>query len=176
MAKKKLAFEVPTGETAVDTLVVGGSTALGFLGGRLVRNKVPQANGKVAKVLIALGALGVHASIEGNGHDANALRGVTLGLGINQIAALADDAGALVMAKRDEGIVQGASVTLNGALDYAAAMLTDNYIPAGGRSAGPVAEDVQVFLEDKGPNGGEDYFPDYALNNQHEAQPGLQLI
>ena len=164
MAKTKLAFQVPDGSQAVDTLVVGGSAAVGFLGGNLLRNKVPKTNSKAAKVIIAVLALGAHASIEGDGHDANALRGASLGIGLNQLTSLADEAGSLVMAKRDQGIIQGASATLNGGLDIAAAMLTENYIPAGGRQQMPIEEE-RILIEEHVPNGPYDASDMMALNN-----------
>lgn len=158
--KKKLSIEAPTGKTATDTLVNGGAVVVGFLGARMLRNKVPQVNSTMAKAGIALATLALHASIGGDGQDAEALKGIALGVGVNNLTSLAEEAGDKLLAKRDTDA--GTNRALNGALDWAAAALTDNYVPSGG----PIAEDeqVQILLQQMGQNGlGEER---YALNSQ----------
>lgn len=162
MAKKKLAIEAPSGDSAVETLVTGGSAVAGFLGGRLLRNKVPKANSKVAQSIIALVALTAHASVKGDGYDADAIRGVTLGLGVNQLAALGEGLGDRLLAQRE----QESSETMNGALDWAAAALTDKYVPASPTGAAGSIE-VEKLIAEMSQNGPQDY----ALNHQPAAAP-----
>jgi hypothetical protein len=126
---KKLSLAAPNMDSGKRTLVTGVSASAGFLGGRLVRNKVPQLQTIQAKAALLLVALGIHASIEGDGLEADAIRGVALGFGVNQAAQLADVVGEKLQEKRDDALVSGASETVNGLLDMGAALLTDEYVP-----------------------------------------------
>tara|TARA_R110002050_G_scaffold265465_2_gene406574 strand:+ start:14811 stop:15305 length:495 start_codon:yes stop_codon:yes gene_type:complete len=155
---KKLSLAAPNMDSGKRTLVTGVSASAGFLGGRLVRNKVPQLQTMPAKAALLLVSLGIHASIEGDGLDADAIRGLALGFGVNQAAQLADVVGDKLQEKRDDALVSGASETVNGLLDFGAALLSDNYVPKGS----PVTEflDVQEVV-----NGMQDYT---ALNYSQE--------
>lgn len=128
MAKKKVSFAAPTVDSAKSTLVMAGSAGAGFLGGRFLGNKVPQANSTLSRAALALLALGVHSSVKGSGDDAEAIRGVSLGFGVHQISKLADEAGQKLLVKRDNA---GGSEGMNGVLDAAAAALTEGYVPKG---------------------------------------------
>ena len=152
---KKVSIAAPSVDSAKQTLVRGVSATAGFLGGRFARNKVPQLNSMPAKAGLLLAALALHSSIEGDGLDANALRGLTLGFGINQGAQLADVAGQKLLVKRDTEA--GTNRAMNGLLDNAAALLTDNYVEPGS----PVME----YFQEMSTNG----LMDYSALNSYDA-------